>query len=546
MVLTGQALRSLRDSGYDLSAALAEPVDNSLEAEANSIVILLQDDDRRKRRIHEIAVIDDGCGMNPDILQHYLQLGFSTRYMSKETIGKFGVGAKLAALNYGMRIDVWSRTSANDTWLHAYFDLEEAEEEERRGGDVGIDEPDDRPIPAHLADYASDASGTVVVWSKVDRLEEGRLAADANELRVEVQRELCRIFRYFLLGGIKITINGTALIPHDPLFREAATWANHVLGGHYPAMQIANADVQVGSASAKVRVTVYPKEVVRDRGKGGDKLSQKLRVPENQGALSFVRMDREISYTTVPKILPSGVEDADRFIGIEVSFRPGLDEYFGVRNVKRGVEPHGELRQKIREVLKRYIPTARTMIQEMWGESQRENRDKTGEHGEMEDALKDVDRTMPKGRVLDGERDIEKEYEDLVKDVGLEDEEQKQEYKARIRNLPFVIESVDFPGSNFIDVRHLDDQVIIRLNTRHPFYREMWEPLSGISQMSAAMVSGEQAVKASRRCVEAMTLMIAAYGKAESMDENPREKYGDLRNFWGQFLDTLMVRIKDA
>src|SRR4030081_2670724 len=99
VVLTGQALRSLRDSGYTLPAALGEVVDNSLEAEANNIRVRMdeaQEGRSSKRNTHRISVSDDGIGMDDFTLQHYLQLGFSTRYMSKKTIGKYGVGAKLS------------------------------------------------------------------------------------------------------------------------------------------------------------------------------------------------------------------------------------------------------------------------------------------------------------------------------------------------------------------------------------------------------------------------------------------------------------------
>src|SRR5207244_11289576 len=75
----------------------------------------------------------------------------------------------------------------------------------------------------------------------------------------------------------------------------------------------------------------------------------------------------EISYTNVPRIFPRGVEEPDRYIGIEVAFRPNLDDYFGVRNVKRGVEPHGELRDKLRAILTKYLPTARAKLAEIWG-----------------------------------------------------------------------------------------------------------------------------------------------------------------------------------
>ena len=118
-VLSGHALRSLRDSGYDLSAALGEVIDNAIEANANQIDVWFTEEQAtgkgRKAHISQIAIVDDGDGMGSDdqgrdVLQHYLQLGYSTRYMSTTTIGKFGVGAKLGALSFARRIDVWSRT----------------------------------------------------------------------------------------------------------------------------------------------------------------------------------------------------------------------------------------------------------------------------------------------------------------------------------------------------------------------------------------------------------------------------------------------------
>jgi hypothetical protein len=98
----------------------------------------------------------------------------------------------------------------------------------------------------------------------------------------------------------------------------------------------------------------------------------------------------------------------------------------------------------------------------------------------------------------------------------------------------------------FIDIEHLNGQVIIRLNTRHRFYREMWEPIRSIAQRTPGGVSGDEAVRAAKRTIEALTLLLIAYGKAESMDENPRERYGDLRSYWGQFADSLMGKVKDV
>ncbi len=574
VVQSGMALQSLRDSGHSLPTALAEPIDNSIEADANKISVLLDEEvnSRGKKHVHKITIIDDGCGMDVDILHHYPVVGYSTRYMRTDTIGKYGVGAKLAALNFGTRLDVWSRCRGGETWKHVYFDLKEALDLESRGEISGISPPDDVPIPGQLSNAIPSSSGTIVVWSNVDRLEEGRFAESFEELRVEVEKELSRIFRYFINGGIDISINGKTLLAHDPMYVMENTWADSMLVKEYSRKSsemleflrpeyaknklpihfepdvITEETFKLKGSEITLRVTLYPQEVTRQRGKGNDTLAKMLRVPENEGCLSFVRLDREIAYTNVPRILPEGVKSQDRFIGIEVMFTPELDDYFGIRNVKRGVEPHGELRNRIRQLLKKYIKTARDILETRWGKVAKESRTHTGEHGAIIEAAGGANRTMPKSKTrTEITEDMRNQaLIDLAEDAGYLKEDEKQEYLARVKELPFVMESVAFPGNMFMETQHLGHQVVIRLNTRHRFYKDLWEPIRDIAERDGGMVTGEEAVKTARHTLEALALLIISHAKAESMHEDPDQQYDDLLQYWGQFLSTLMGKVKDV
>lgn len=565
-IRTGQALQSLRDSGYSIEAALGEVIDNSIEANANNIHIYLfkKENKKGKKYVNEIAIIDDGDGMSKDVLQYYPQIGYSTRYMRTDTIGKYGVGAKLAALNFGRRFDVWSRNNDTQSWSHVYFDLDEMLEAEEKGTEFFIPEPKTKSLPADWADVIKEKTGSVVLWSKIDRLEDGRYAVSYDELEANLRKELARIFRVFINGGINIFVNDIRLLAHDPLFLMEGSFADKTLSehfrrenrenpeakvkDHYPATLIAEEIIKVGPAKATVKITLYPNEVTRRRGMGGDEFSKKLRIPENEGSISFVRLNREVSYTNVPRIFPRGVQEADRFIGIEVSFTPTLDSYFGVRNVKRGVEPHGELRDQIRRILDKYLKPARTMLDDAWGRAAKEHSANFGEHASITQAAGDANIVMPKGNAKGPATKIEENQilEDLVTDVVGLDQDSKTEYLDKIKNAPFVVESVDFPGNEFIDIKHLSNKVIIRLNTRHRFYREMWQPLKTISELDAGAVSADDAIGVCKRAVEALTLLFIAYGKAESMDTNPDEKYRDLTSYWGQFLNTLMSNVKNV
>jgi hypothetical protein len=587
-ILSGHALRSLRESGYTLPAALGEVIDNAIEADANEIDVYFEETEEGKRKAHisRIAVADDGTGMGADqdgrdILHHYLQLGYSTRYMSTTTIGKFGVGAKLGALSFARRIDVWSRTDGESDWRHVHFDLDEAIEAEERSELVLIGEPDSDPVPDEFEFLLPEGSGTLVLWSKVDRLEHGRWAEDANKLRVDVERELARIFRYQLNGGIGIRIGEEPLLAHDPLMLMERTWADKALeqearkqsqeeakqadergdkapkakpATHFEATVIGRSKLKIGGHSADLTVTLYPPEVTRKRYLGGDTLAKRLRVPENQGRISFVRMKREINYATVPYSFPTGVLEPDRFIGIEVSFTPELDEYFGVRNVKRGVEPHGDLRKQLKDKLAPFVEEARAERERRWGEAARESQETEGEHRDIVDAVDRANKRLPKSRAKDEPKPDSEEQapsgdqalEDLATDVGKDEPGEREEYIEGIRGKAIVVESVDYPGQSFVDIQHVAGQVIIRLNTRHRFYRELFQPIKAISEQEPGTVSSVEAVKTARRTREALTLLLMAYGKAESMNENPRDAYGELRNYWGTFLDSLMGDVKEV
>jgi len=560
MVNAGRALNSLRDSGHSISTALAELIDNSIEANANKVLIQLDQgrNENGKKHVERVAAIDDGTGMEPDVLHRYLQLGFSTRYMSEDTIGKYGVGAKLAALNFALRIDAWSRTSGDDPWLHTSCDLSEVMDQGGRATEsLMIDPPAEDPVPENLQDKLPEGSGTLIVWSKMDRLEEGRYAEDFNELRLDIEKQIARIFREFIDGGISIQVNGTDLMAYDPLFEMERHWGdfklNQFLGNddqrHYEPIRMGSETVQVDGGEATVTVNLCPREAIQEKGDGGNKVTEVLRIKDRQGYISFVRQDREIAFSKPPQIFPSAVKTKDRYIGIEVSFTPELDDYFGVKNVKRGVEPHGKLRLKIREKLDSMVTEARKRINSIWDDIADENlSDDNDEIDTIEEELGKANRVMPKSRATPDEfLSPDEALDDLADDVvGNEDEEKKEEYKEEVKDLPFVIEPVGWPGDRFVNIIHLEDQSIIRLNKRHRFFKELYEPIKKMASEDVDALTENQRKRSSRRALEAITLLVVSYAKAESMDENPEERFGELRSDWGKFLHTMMRKVKNV
>ena len=81
-------MQSMRDSDFDCYSAYAEAIDNSIQANATEINIQFDTEKRRgnKEHIKKIAFIDDGDGMDQDLIHNCLVLGYSSRFNDRSGI----------------------------------------------------------------------------------------------------------------------------------------------------------------------------------------------------------------------------------------------------------------------------------------------------------------------------------------------------------------------------------------------------------------------------------------------------------------------------
>jgi signal transduction histidine kinase len=97
-------IKSLRDMGYDFSQAVADIVDNSIEAKATVVAIdvVFNGDDSWLR------IADNGTGMRPEELREAMRYGAEREY-EEDDLGKFGLGLKTASMSQCQRLSVASR-----------------------------------------------------------------------------------------------------------------------------------------------------------------------------------------------------------------------------------------------------------------------------------------------------------------------------------------------------------------------------------------------------------------------------------------------------
>jgi len=340
------AVKALRDSGYKNAAhAIAELIDNSLQAGATNVQLLCAEmyqtgGTRNHARIHEIAVIDNGSGMNAPTLRQALAYGNGTRLNDRSGMGRFGMGLPNSSLSQAARVDVWSWQDGKEP-IHTYLDLQEINE----GHLKSVPAPEKRAIPSvwRVAAQNIEKSGTLVVWSKVDRCtwRTSRAIIENSEFAIG------RMYRMFLQSG-RASIRMAAFDINDP----SSFTIDKVAQANDPMylMQITSCpapwdqtamfephgdprEIEVGFNGKKhiVRVTFSIAKKPAREGYNPGRKDYGQHAAHNVG-VSIVRANRELELQLA---WTTRHEPRERWWGAQVEFPPALDEIFGVTNDKQ-------------------------------------------------------------------------------------------------------------------------------------------------------------------------------------------------------------------
>ena len=371
-------VRAMRDSGYKSTThALAELIDNSIESDATAIEVFgISRRDARSGRftLTELAVLDNGEGMNSDTLRGSLRYGHGTR-RERRGIGRFGLGLPNSSMSQAKRVDVWSWQSGATNALHTYLSLEEVE-----AGADEIPEPKPQAIPSVFREAARSVfgdSGTLVVWRDLDRVEWKQASTTFKHTELLIGR----IYRRFLakqserlhsddprrheIGSRRtitlipirkdedgIVVEEKHIVevrPNDPLYLMSGTSCPEDFGPGPMFTELEGSPFQVPvryqGQDFEVRVRAsYVRAHVRDSsapradwpeewvGKDAGHAPWGKHADQNMG-VSLVRAHREIQ---LDDSWVSGDDTRERWWTVEVDFPTALDEVFGVTNNKQG------------------------------------------------------------------------------------------------------------------------------------------------------------------------------------------------------------------
>lgn len=423
-----------RDAGYrSLASAIAELLDNSIQAGAKCIRILLSGEDDR---CTEIAVLDDGSGMNAEGLQRALQFGGTSRFNDRSGYGRFGMGLPNSSFSQARRVEVYTWQSPRNV-AFSYLDIDEI-----GGGRLRtIPRPSLRTLPRWADPYVK-RRGTLVIWQKCDRFPPVKMAL----VREHLQANLGRMYRYHVWDGLRMLMNDQLIHAVDPLLYDARAELHGALEFGPPlAYKMRVPRDPARTADIRVRFVEFPV------GRWHDLSSAEKRdygITRRAGT-SIVRGKREVAFGWF-FMGSKRKENYDDWWRCEIVFDPELDEYFGVTNTKQQISPTAELEETLSTDLEQIARSLNARVRSAFF--------KIGNGSRAGLVAGARDRLLPPATTLVSQKSC-----------------RPSKFSRRLRGgFHYSIQATASSDDAFYSFHLSGKKLTLVLNTNHPFYKHMF------------------------------------------------------------------------
>lgn len=570
------AIEAMRDNGYKNTAtAVAELIDNSIQAGGSKIELMCMEKidyamANPKARISEIGVLDDGHGMDADVLIAAMQFGNGTRLNDRSGMGRFGMGLPASSISQARRVDVWSWKKSGEV-LHTYLDIDNL-------GEGLVPTPAKKEIPEmwKKASQGIGKTGTLVVWSKLDRC----VWKTAEALIRNSEFVIGRMYRKFIYNG-KVAIRMCAFSDTAPGVKTMDQFAQANDPGYLltPSSTPAPYDqnplfnlwsevpVIVDYAGEKHTVKVcysLVKPEARKVADGGGFAGAKdfgQHAKRNVG-ISLVRAGREL---VLDQNLVNSYEPTERWWGVEIEFPPTLDVIFGVTNNKQEARNFSSVAEAIAS--KSFEGSFQQEIARL-----QENGDPTVSLYEIIHAVDNQLSIMRKQLKANAPKPPggKKRYEAEVtatavtkkrqddnhagsSDAGeLEDEEARkaaliadltgagvgeipaEELVSKVieSGIKYIFVPADLEGSIFFSVRPVAGEIVIKINNNHAAFDKL---LSVLEEPVADDVTTAELVSRLSKASDGLKLLLMSWARYEDeAGTSLKTQLQDMRTDWGR------------
>jgi len=500
----GQTLiRSLRDQGYSsTTSALCEVIDNSIQWGAENIHVYFRQSGGRGDYTIDVAVLDDGRGMSPNVLKLAMSFGGSLNYDKRTGIGRYGMGMKTAALSMAPSFDVYSWENQKDIYRLTLdvdevgksrlnmIEMEDPESVDDFPSDVAsiICKPmvwpnrDDQQLVAESEECVYEAlgnAGTLVYIPDCDRID----AVKARTLAERAVKEFGRIYRKFIDNGLKIWVNNKLVQSFDPTYWSQNSRHVHVEGISETKSRLVVAKTvpierSPGSEKGNLSIRLYelPIEDWSQLPRSVRKNSLRLYDDHN---ISILRNDREMFAGVMPEIARRH-GDLNWF-RLQIDFSGDLDEAMGLSSNKQGVRPKPYVLDEISKAIGNEIGAVRDRIRKFQNTSAAaDNRSGVSAAERKANEAEDTQSErieIPNPITEEEKQALHQQVRELAASIRREGESDEDAI-ARVEGSAYLTKYTHDPFWPFYHVEYKAGRVILTINTAHAFYERMYRPLS--------------------------------------------------------------------
>lgn len=460
---------ALQRMGYTNEAAICDIIDNSIDAGATEVRLIIDKD--RKSKLFTISFIDNGCGMTKDVLDEALRLGSKTNHDENADLGKFGMGLCTAGMSLADITEVYTRSEQSDTIYKSVTDVDEIRKFDKFVKYLG--EASDEEI-SYFNSKLKDSTGTIVSLKNCHGVKYSSLEPFKNNMINYVSQT----YRKFM-PKVSFYINDVKCAPKDVLLEGGVKLQLKESGGDstteyiLPSSEIKYDDDLVlnlednKKASIHIKLALLPDNINTISAAAGINVT-------NQG-IYYLRNNREIESGATLKGSRLKVKHPQlNRVRCEISFDSSLDEYFGVSFTKNKVDPS----QSICDQIAREIdPQIKTMHDQIKKEKQA-NDDENISHKSAEvyiNKKKNVLITPP----VEKEKREHKENNTLSEtDINSENEPSGRIRTPKVKQIGKSL--VEFRKAQYGDMGIMfypymeGKTLVIEYNINHPFYSKFF------------------------------------------------------------------------
>jgi len=525
-------VRGMRDSGYKSNAtAVDEFVDNAIQAQADQVDIVMgyAAGNTSKKKPDYVAVVDNGHGMDPDMIRLAVLWGGTHRENDRTSFGRYGFGLPSAAVSISRSFAVISKVPGGQ-WQSVRINLDEIASGKLNNQQGVVEAPAAVPgqIPAFVQAVLPEgdlAHGTIVLLDTLDRLTWKTSSAMKENLLHHVgliYREIMRSVKIRVIDGTDEKV----VQPIDPLFLrpdgryydDTPLHAEALPSASFTVKDRDSRDKEVGTV--RVRYSYMPPEFQRlsDGSEG-----PRLRVMKENNGLVMLRAGRQIDVVT--KIPDVTLVNFDRNWGIEIDFDPTLDEEFGVTTNKQQIT----VSERMWDLLKQNgVLNAMKELRARFDADRKKKKAKEApEEKESEKVAADTQKLRARKAVPPSpekeeksQKLLEEETKRIAKDTGKPEETVKKEIESR----PFKVDFEELPGAPFYRMLQVGGQKQLRINLSHRFYSDMYTGPHSSPRLQAAL-----------------ELLLIVLGECELDSEKEREAfYRTERPEWSRRLEIML------